>query len=437
MQLLLLFVFGIWNPLIHSLHVNDGDYERPHVEPVLDFVVNGHNEGPNTIEHGHQQSHADEVQIAFSAFNKKWNFDLYVNHHMFSPTSAFRYHDETGEHTTILPDHTLYKTKKGEFPWASVNVHGDGTIHAIIGTKNDTFTIDPVSKFPDFKLTSKMGMYSHSADVVDGATRKLLQSLPVAKDDNPRAYPATLGSADTGLPTVWNKDAQNPCYARQAIEQKFAIGFAVTNEYYREPLLGNANPTTIQTHLKNLLADSNTIYTPQMGVHLYIESTDIRTGTGTGGTIPAPWNLAQLGATNGNGGCGETAGETLGKLRTWRLTEHRNDAGLWHLMTTCFPAPGTVGIAYLNAICSPNVGSGLSSSLSAARPGSRDIWKVVAHEIGHNFGGSHSFELGQGKTGGIMDYGDGLLNGKYQFNTQFRRTEMCARMARTLSLIHI
>eukprot|EP00913_Durusdinium_trenchii_P007285 g6847.t1 len=55
-------------------------------------------------------------------------------------------------------------------------------------------------------------------------------------------------------------------------------------------------------------------------------------------------------------------------------------------------------------------------------------WLVFAHELGHNFGGAHSFENGKGKTGGIMDYGDGKLGGVYQFNTRYRRQEMCQQM---------
>ena len=43
-------------------------------------------------------------------------------------------------------------------------------------------------------------------------------------------------------------------------------------------------------------------------------------------------------------------------------------------------------------------------------------WTVNAHEAGHIFGAEHSFENGQGTTGGIMDYGDGKYNGVYQFN---------------------
>merc|ERR1712176_1210536 len=53
-------------------------------------------------------------------------------------------------------------------------------------------------------------------------------------------------------------------------------------------------------------------------------------------------------------------------------------------------------------------------------------WQTFAHELGHNFGGFHSFEEGQGQTGGLMDYGDQRLNGVYQFNTKHRKAEMCA-----------
>merc|ERR1711953_1628598 len=53
-------------------------------------------------------------------------------------------------------------------------------------------------------------------------------------------------------------------------------------------------------------------------------------------------------------------------------------------------------------------------------------WQIFAHELGHNFGGFHSFEEGQGQTGGLMDYGDQKLNGVYQFNTKHRKAEMCA-----------
>lgn len=53
---------------------------------------------------------------------------------------------------------------------------------------------------------------------------------------------------------------------------------------------------------------------------------------------------------------------------------------------------------------------------------------TFAHELGHNLNGLHSFEEGQGRTGGIMDYGDGKLNGHYQFNSKYRKQAMCDKL---------
>jgi hypothetical protein len=45
----------------------------------------------------------------------------------------------------------------------------------------------------------------------------------------------------------------------------------------------------------------------------------------------------------------------------------------------------------------------------------------------------HSFEKGQGKTGGIMDYGDGKLKGAYQFYTKYRKAEVCREISKKLA----
>merc|ERR1712232_285592 len=65
-------------------------------------------------------------------------------------------------------------------------------------------------------------------------------------------------------------------------------------------------------------------------------------------------------------------------------------------------------------------------------PGSMPNWGIFAHELGHNFGGAHSFEEGQMWTGGIMDYGSGKLGGYYQFNTKYRKKQMCNALNRVV-----
>ena len=125
----------------------------------------------------------------------------------------------------------------------------------------------------------------------------------------------------------------------------------------------------------------------------------------TVGGANTPWNVSPA------SGCTRTIDTGLNQFSTWRSTVHPKRNGLWHYTTNCYKT-GTVGLAWIGTLCNTNYGTGLSSYTSV-------YWVIMAHEIGHNFGGNHDFELGQGTTGGIMDYGNGqypLNSGIYQFH---------------------
>jgi len=89
---------------------------------------------------------------------------------------------------------------------------------------------------------------------------------------------------------------------------------------------------------------------------------------------------------------------------------------------------GWIGWPSDPAICSPCPDGAQDCKgcavLSVPSWGSQ-MWLLYAHEFGHNFAALHSFEEGVGQTGGIMDYGAATVNGVVQFNTKYRRGDMC------------
>ena len=80
------------------------------------------------------------------------------------------------------------------------------------------------------------------------------------------------------------------------------------------------------------------------------------------------------------------------------------------------------GVANRRSICSKD---GYNTGVNNFDYFGGQTWRIFAHELAHNFGAEHSFEDGKYMTGGIMDYGDGKLGGSYQFNTQYRKDQMC------------
>lgn len=102
---------------------------------------------------------------------------------------------------------------------------------------------------------------------------------------------------------------------------------------------------------------------------------------------------------------------------------------LWHLFDDC--DDGTykypIGLATIDGMCE---GFGRATSLTYLRS---FTWKTFVHEIGHNIGARHSFENGTTTTGGVMDYGNGMYNGKYMFH-KYRHQEICNQLKKSMNM---
>jgi hypothetical protein len=108
------------------------------------------------------------------------------------------------------------------------------------------------------------------------------------------------------------------------------------------------------------------------------------------------------------------------------VTGLKETQGVWTLLTNCYPASktggGIMGVANMGASGCGFQSRGWNIGVVNTSPG---LWRTLAHELGHGFNMRHSFENGVGKTGGLMDYGNPLINGVPRFRIE-RAAEACA-----------
>jgi hypothetical protein len=177
----------------------------------------------------------------------------------------------------------------------------------------------------------------------------------------------------------------------------FYIGIAVGNELYKKY---NSNGNEILKYIESILVDTNLIFNQQLGInivarHIVIDdSNDLE------------WS---------NNGCTFDIFNHFNMFTKWNKPSLQ---GSWHLLDNCYKPGDAIGVAYVSYICSERWASALTYE-------GKTTFLTFAHEMGHNFGAHHSFEEGPGKTGGIMDYGMKRLDGKHQFNKQYRYNEVC------------
>ena len=158
-----------------------------------------------------------------------------------------------------------------------------------------------------------------------------------------------------------------------------------------------------------LLADLNLIYVQQLHIMVTLRHLEIVEGNAN----PRPsWDDV---------GCSFGISDHFNKYRSVGALSQQAS---WHLMDDCYVPGNAIGIASVAVVCRGGRGINYFSSNS--------FWLTFAHELGHNFAARHSFELGQGLTGGVMDYGDGRLDGEFQFNTRFRFDDICSYLKNNL-----
>merc|ERR1719204_517593 len=309
---------------------------------------------------------------------------------------------------------------------ASVTFHEqdpEDVFHAVMHSENDQYTVEPKRAVSDELRGPVVGSSTlafSEPDMYMWSNADLGQNDATSEGDaHVDGSQTNSNGSGTGGRRLLMVEKWEGCYngQGQAI-QEIKMGMLVDNGYFN---LFGSNAAT-RDNIAEIMSDTNAMFNAQMDVEIKIANLFM-------GNNVEGFTFNEAPTVRGRKTCPSQMGASsrLGQLRAWRARFQPTTNGLWHLMTDCHPPPGTIGIAYVGALCR-EFGVGLSSNTG------RGTWQTVAHELGHNFGSGHTFDVVNtgGINGGIMDYGDGIYNGEYQFHP-VHEGEVCREITSSMT----
>jgi hypothetical protein len=320
-----------------------------------------------------------------------------------------------------------YKSVRPGDGWAVAHVAADGALHGTWYDAEEGITHEFVSaERQAAPATDTRGLSEMAPAVV--VSESLLPSgcaqappvagLALAVQAAARAGAAALkqqhvsssrpsGAADPLM--FWGRGT---CYPDDSYTHTLSVGVLLHSSFLRY----YGSSSAARAAMEAALVTSSVVYEYQFNVALQI-------GTVMDATS-APLVAAELLTS-----CpGSSVVDALGAMSPV-VAGLAETQGVWTLLTNCYPASktgtGILGVANMGASGCGFQARGWNIGVVNTSPG---LWRTLAHELGHGLGMQHSFENGVGATGGIMDYGNPLVDGVPRFRVE-RAPEACATLA--------
>eukprot|EP00808_Paulinella_micropora_P015551 g8162.t1 len=424
-----------------------------HVEPLLGLKVHGLDKPMGSGRAMRLLALNDNTQlprilrIQFQAFGEQFDHTLEYTE-VFHNNSRIRFMDGDKLVEERRPQQSITFLSRGAAAshWATGTVLPNGLLHMVIHTAQDTYQVDPLQvheeHLSDSHHKTLQSLATHQLVVVRFSDYTLsmadstcgskatprLSKLATARSDK-KVYMSNEDLPPMETTQEIQLETADPRRMLQAVARwtncgisstkKLLLGFGVDKGYYDKIASvykltdATAIRAAVDSNIQSILLNANQIYITQLNIVLSLDEAVVYTATG-GPT----WNMKPS--------CTGDISAHLDAAVSWRETNRANSQATWAIMTNCWPPPGTVGLAYIAVLCQKRYGASVSSYHSSG-------WTTFAHELGHNFGARHTFQEGQGTTGGIMDYGDGKLNGEYQFNSKYNELEVCTHVKSSLT----
>lgn len=161
------------------------------------------------------------------------------------------------------------------------------------------------------------------------------------------------------------------------------IGIATDCEFTDSFKSSNSTPKeAAKDWVVDVVNTASSLYEESFNVSIGLRNLTIsEPGCSTSGSSATPWNV------DCNGG---NVTWRLNEFSKWRAKNSDNNA-YWTLMTNC-PTESEVGVSWMGRLCTSDLVSSGSSSVSGANVvvrNSGSSWQVFAHETGHTFGAVH------------------------------------------------
>merc|ERR1712019_123036 len=290
--------------------------------------------------------------------------------------------------------------------WASMTLGARGQVSGIFEVEGSLLEVSPANVSNSQQARAAAPSFAQTSA---GVLHRVRQArLPDVRNQN---ADSTLGLSLAELTSAradWNGDVWWPgCYKGDSELHVF------TMRVIADPAAWEGRGSALQDDLEYVVSQTSFVFEHQLNIRLELSSLEI--------------HQTLAGAPSYITGCEVGMRSMHRELGAALRDSALPFEGAVHIITGCTGEGFELGgLAWIGnnmngyGICNKNgYNTGISRFYGR-------YWQTFAHELGHNFGGFHSFEEGQGQTGGLMDYGDQRLNGVYQFNTKHRKAEMCA-----------
>ena len=316
-----------------------------------------------------------KLRVSFNADGQTFESDLELNHDL--------YNDYAQDFPKVA-----YKGKlDGLDGYMRFTVLAPHEFHAMIKLESgDIWIIDPTHRHLT-QASSAMVAY-HTDDVMDTEVQHRLRSL--------------IGESEYGRLANCNYGGSN--------KMQISYGIAADAGYVAK--FGGEQGARNQ--ISSIFNTVSALYADQLGVHMKLGA--LRMYTTTGGSSPS-WNMqANVGSGCRNDGFRYNIESQLDAFKSWVGSGRApacgdQDCGFWHLLTNCGEDRNrygnVAGVAFVGTVCQIR-GYGAATGVSIDIPS--QSWVVVGHEIGHNFGSSHS-------NRGIMSYDPNAIKKFYPENS--------------------